>query len=370
MEIYDVVIIGGGASGVSCALNVKKDNPQLKVLILEQNDKVLKKVLKTGNGKCNIANEDISEEYYHNYSFFSQWVNDFDVREYFKKLGLLIKSDEVGRLYPHSETSNSVVNILLHQLEKENVEVRTNFCVKKITKNRYFVIEGKEIVRSRFLVLATGSIAQEKTNSYELAEGFLHHITELKPGLVPLKVEENVKSLSGIRVKCIAQYKDIMKSGEILFKDEGISGILALELSRYVKKGDNVYFDLATDYSKEELTEFLKTNDLEVAVEGIVPKMLGKYLLKISNDPIELCNNLKRFTLKIKDSYDYSMAQIVCGGVKLEEMNNDFSSKLVPRLYIIGEVLDVDGDCGGYNLYFAWLSAYVCSLSIKNYLLM
>ena len=366
MEKRDVIIIGGGASGVALAINLKKVNPNLKVTLLEQNDKILKKVLKTGNGKCNISNYNICKEYYHNYEHFEKWIDKFDVEKYFEELGIIIKKDDLGRYYPLSEASNSVVDILRYNLEKLNVEVKTDFLVERVEKKNVFTIYGKEKLECKYLVIATGSYAQSKTNGYDLAKSLNHSITDLKPGLTPIKVKENVKSLQGIRIKCKASVNGFERSGEILFKEDAISGILSLELSRHVKNGDIINIDLIPSLSENELYKFLVGKDLDIALNGILPKMVGQYVLKKSSSLEEIVDNIKKCKFTVKELYGYNYSQIVCGGVKINEIKDTFESKKIDDLYIVGELLDIDGDCGGFNLYFAWLSAYVASLAITK----
>lgn len=374
MKERDVIIIGGGASGICCAINLKKINKELKVTVLEQNDKILKKVLKTGNGKCNIGNTNINSEKYKNYDFFKEYISSFNTEKYFESLGLVLKKDEMGRLYPYSESANNVVDILRNEASKLNVEVVTGFTVISVKKNKdIYEVHGSEIYTSKVVVLACGSIAQCQTNGYELAKKLNHTITPLKAGLTPIKVKEDIKSLQGIRIKCRATVKGFERSGEILFKEDGISGILSLELSRYVSENSVISLDLAPTLSEEFLKLFiekrisdesLNRDDLLLILSGILPKMLALLIVKKSESISECIKNIKSFNLTVSGLYGFNSAQIVVGGVSLKEMNNNFESKLEKNLYIIGEMLDVDGDCGGYNLYFAWLSANVSSETI------
>lgn len=373
MEKRDIIIIGGGASGVACAINLKKMMPNLEITILEQNDKILKKVLKTGNGKCNIGNRNITKEHYNNFSFFEKWVKCFDIDKYFLDLGLIIKEDDFGRLYPHSESANSVVDVLRYEVERLKIEVITNFNVDKIRHdNDNYVVSGLFDIETKVLVIASGSVAQAKTNGYSLLEGLGHSITFLKAGLVPIKVKENVKPLQGIKIKCNARIKEkkFCRSGEILFKEDGISGILSLEMSRYVCENDKIILDLAPNLSLSFLENFLKKyktiDDLKNLLNGILPKMLAQLIFKKSDNVKKISNKIKNFSLTVDDVYGFNSAQIVLGGVNLNEVNEDFSSKKNKNLYMIGELLDIDGDCGGYNLYFAWLSAYICSQMISK----
>lgn len=365
----DVVIIGGGASGVACAINLKKKNKDLKITILEQNDKILKKVLKTGNGKCNIGNRNINSNHYNNFDFFKKWVESFNIDNYFKEIGLIIKEDEQGRLYPYSESASSVVDALRREVERLGIEVKTNFLVKKIEKkDNQYIIYGKEEIVTNVLVASCGSCAQSVTNGYELIKNLHHTITPLKSALVPIKVKENVKSLQGIKIKCLAKVEDsdFSRCGELLFKEDGISGILSLEMSRYVEENKKIILDLAPTLTLEKLEKFL-TNQIEKkeslfdALSGILPKMLALLISKTSESIEKAVFTIKNFTLTVEDLYGFNNSQIVKGGVSLNEVKDTFESKLNKNLYIIGEILDIDGDCGGFNLYFAWLSAYVSS---------
>lgn len=349
----NVGIIGGGACGVITALTIKKENPNIDVVIFEQNDRILKKVLKTGNGKCNIANNIITSDMYNDYSLIEE-NSDINVIKELMDLGLVLKETTLGRVYPYSEQAKSVVNVLLRDLEKNNVVIKTDTNIKKIE-----FINNKYILNNEYsfdyLVMATGSIAQEKTNGYELLEKLGHHISPLKPALVPIMVNEKVDHLQGLRIKCDAIVKDKRLSGEILFKADGLSGILALDISRITEVGDEIILDLMPDYTEEEINNLLKDSDKEEVLEGIFAKMMAKEILKRGSDIAKI---IKNFKFTVRGFYDFSDGQIVRGGLLLDEIDN-FESKKHKNMFVGGEVLNVDGASGGYNLYFAWLSGIV-----------
>lgn len=371
----NVVIVGGGASGVICAIKIKEKNPNISVCILEQNERILKKVLKTGNGKCNIMNCNIVKEYYNDFSLIEA-NKDIDVYQELSSLGILLKEMTLGRIYPYSEQAQTVCNILINKLNSLNIDVITSAKVTKIFKeNNTFEISYQKSNNEYSLncdkvVLSSGSYAQEKTNGYDLAKKLGLKITPLSPGLTPLITKEKTSHLSGIRIKCDAHvYDDRIKQirimdGEILFKENGLSGILALDISRYVKKNDVIYLDLMKEYSKEDLKKIIR-NDIPSVLEGIFPKMLAKDILdRAGKDKKEIIDVIKEFSFEISQKRDYNESQITLGGICLNEVTNSFESKKISGLFITGEILDCDGASGGYNLFFAWLSGIVCANKI------
>jgi predicted Rossmann fold flavoprotein len=368
MRKYDIAIIGAGAAGISCALACKQKNPNKTIIILEQNDRIGKKILKTGNGKCNLGNVHLHETSYYNWNYIQNKMKQFDVIKYFKKMGIMTKQDEQGRLYPYSETAASIVDILRYELERREIIVQCSFMVTNIIKDKNFIIQGmQDSIEAEKIVVATGSLAQEKTNGYQLLERLGHHITPLSPRLVPIKVEEKVKPLQGIRVKCLAKANGFQEYGEILFKESGLSGILALNLSRHVNKKDEIILDFAPEKSFLELKEYIKgleNRDLSMMLRGLLPKMLILDILKKADTIETIANTIKNYRLTVKDLYGYEFAQITRGGVDMAEIKEDFASKIIKNLYIVGEVLDVDGECGGYNLMFAWMSGSIVGENI------
>lgn len=360
---YDVVIIGGGASGVIAALKIKKLSKK-SVCILEQNDKILKKILKTGNGKCNIFNNNIESKYYNDFSLIEKH-SEIDLEKEFLELGILVKEESDGRMYPLSESANNVVNILLEALKKEEVEIKTNYKVERLVKKDCFKINDE--IEAVNVIVATGSLAQEKTNGYNLLEKLGHNITKLKPGLVSLVTKEKTSHMKGLRVKCKETNFNI--EGELLFKENGLSGILAFDLSRVIDKKEKLSFDLAPTLSKIALTKYFEnSNNLEVSLLAIAPKMVCYDILSRSKDASikNIVDVIKNYEFTITDRNGYDTAQITIGGVRVDEINEDFSSMKQEGLYITGEVINVDGACGGYNLYFAWLSGIIAAFSITK----
>ena len=371
-----IIIIGGGASGIACALEIKAKNPNLQVLILEQNSRIGKKILKTGNGRCNISNLNMGPEHYNNSEFLEECFSQFSVEDlidFFKKLGLILRTDSSNRLYPYSEFANTVLEVFLFALDKFGVVVKCNQEVLEISYSSSFRVKtASEVYQADYVVVATGSMAQERTNGYDLLHTLKHSSTALEPGLVPIKTKENLKSLRGIRIKCLASVflKGKMlhqEEGEILFKEQGLSGVLTLNLSRYTQIGSIICLDLLPDMEiLPYLKNMLKFKDLESALLGILPKMLVYEVLKRSknNNLEKICETMHNLTFEVNGNYGLSLAQITLGGIRMDEVNSDFSSKIINNLFIIGEVLDIDGECGGYNLHFAWMSGILAANAI------
>lgn len=374
-----IIIIGGGASGIICALRLKIKNPEFEVLILEQNPRVGKKILKTGNGRCNISNLNLSGKNYNHPEFINHCLEKFSVEDliaFFRELGLIIRPDASNRLYPYSDYANTVLDVLLYALKKYNVKVMCDEEVRKIKSGDGFeIITANNRYNADMVVVATGSIAQEKTNGYDLLKSLGHSVTALEPGLVALKTKEYVNSLRGIRIKCKAMVIDRgqllhEEEGEILFKEQGLSGILSMNLSRYVKTGSIVSLDLFPEIDPLPfMTEALNSKNMEDVLMGMLPKMLVQEILKRSKNYNlnEVYANLRSLSFEITGRYGFDMAQITIGGVPIQEINSDFSSKKTKGLYIIGEVLDVDGECGGYNLHFAWMSGILAADAIASH---
>lgn len=373
MEKRNVCIVGGGASGLLCAILIKKFIPSLDVLVLELQDKVGKKLLQTGNGKGNISNSYIQDDDYNVNGLIN--LSSIDLQTIFDDLGLKTKVDSEGRVYPYSEKASTILDILLLNIEKLRITVKTSCEVINVKKKEKFMITCKtgDQILSDYIVLATGGVTSINfiNNSYQLATSFGHTLTELKPSLVALKTKENTKSLSGIRVKCKASIyvNDNLKEetyGEVLFKDDGLSGIAIFILSRHFDKRYNNYIslDLYPEKSEQQLNQELNNNLCEKLM-GYFPKMINQDLIKRNNNNIG--HLIKNYEFHIIDTYGFKNAQVTKGGINIQEINiNTNESKKCSNMYILGEMLDVDGTCGGFNLHYAFTCAYNCFLNIKE----
>lgn len=367
-------IIGGGASGLLLSILLKKKLPNIEVTVFEALDKVGKKLLQTGNGKGNISNINIQSIYY-NHSI-DLTLNAKDLRELFQDLGLITKVDNEGRVYPYSERASSILDIFLLNIKKYNVNIVTNCPIDKVKyEDKYILYKNKNIIyHCDYLVLATGGKASINfiNVGYNIAKDFGHSITDLYPSLVALKTKENTKSLAGIRVKCQASIfnDDTLKEstiGEVLFKEDGLSGIAIFILSRhYIDKHTRVVLDLCPEKSQKELDEALLNTNIQESLIGYFPKMVNYDLInRLNSSNKSIGYIIKNYDFTIIDTYGFKNAQVTRGGVALEEVNLNTNESLIQKnMYILGEALDVDGTCGGYNLHYAFTSAYNCYLDI------
>lgn len=400
--IYDAIIIGAGASGMFAAITAAENNA--RVCLIESEDRIGKKLLATGNGKCNLTNMNITEDCYRTssqkkiMSIISRFNND-DVVYSFKQMGLLTRQRE-GYVYPYNEQALVVLDILRFRLNELKVDI---FVKSKITKyefkNNFFnvVIERENDttrIQGKKLCVSTGSNAGLKKSDsnigVEIAKYFGHTIIKRLPALVPLMCKENFfKEISGVRAKGnICLFCDdkplISEKGEIQFTDYGISGIPVFQISRYAVKAleynkksvVKAYIDFMPEYTREELGKFLKeyieknhsliSQNKENIFVGLINKKIMALIVRLTGNDIEkIVEKIKKFAVTIIGAKGIENAQVTQGGVSLDEINTDtFESDIQPGLYFCGEIIDVDGICGGYNLQWAWTSGHLAGLHL------
>ena len=396
-----VAVIGGGAAGIFSALVASEKH---EVTIFERNNRIGKKLLATGNGRCNLTNVSVERKNFHGdgdfaFKIYKKFDNETAVK-YFEDLGILTTTKESGKIYPRSLTAASVLNVFLEELENRNIEVKTDKYINKIEKikNRFKIHTKEESYTFDRVIMATGGMSMASSgsdgNGYKLLKDLGHTLLETHPALVQLKLKSNfLKHLSGTKVEGVCYLlKDgkVIKerSGDILFTDYGISGPPILDLSRYVIDGNyrlrfSIVNDLMTEEDKNDFLEYFyrtissKDMTLERFLIGILNKKFIHYVLKT----LDLDRNMKVMDLDQSKSYEllklltesefeiignngYKNSQVTVGGISTKEINENMESKIVNGLYIIGEILNIDGDCGGYNLQWAWSSAYVAASSI------
>lgn len=393
---FDAVIIGAGASGLMCAIAAKKKNKNISVAIIEKNDRVGKKLLSTGNGRCNLTHRDISPDHYRG-SFKEQSTYLFSkydtntLLEKFKKLGLLCFCDNEGRYYPLCRQASAMLDVLRFACERLGVNI---FCgeniksVKKAGKNFNVTTENTMFVADK-IVIANGSKASPKlggnASSADYLKNFGHRVIPYSPALCPIEVKSDIlKSLKGIRttanVSLIDANQRIIKSeiGEVQFGDKTLSGICIFNLSVYTEKGNCILLDLLYNVSYSELSELITTNQklfsdftVDNLFTGIFQKRLGQAVLKTCNisnfsrkcgelakeELNNIANAAKNMRFPLIQNCGFELAQTALGGVVGREINEKtMESKIIKGLYVCGEAIDICGECGGYNLHFAFAS--------------
>lgn len=400
----EIIVIGGGASGMMAAITAAEAGSQ--VLLLEQKEIPGKKLMMTGNGRCNFTNTNQSPNDYRGADpdFAWQVLRHFtyqDTLRFFMKLGIYSRNRN-GYLYPYSDQAVSVVEALKLELRRLGVEIRTGCAVKDISVKkengkRFFKIQAeKENFQAAAVILAAGSKAAPKSGSdgsgYALARKLGHTIRPVLPALVQLRCrEKSYKQLAGIRTQAkITLYLDgetaDTDTGELLFTEYGISGIPVFQVSRFASLGlarkCAVYavLDFMPDFTEEQFLQFMKdrirNHPERTAAEfftGLFHKKLAAMLIRISgvhDDWVvgelsleqirKLCRAVKQYRTEIIGTNSFDQAQVCAGGAATVEIDADtMESRLCPGLYFSGEIVDVDGKCGGYNLQWAWTSGYV-----------
>ena len=386
----DIIIIGAGASGIVTAINAKNENN--RVILLEKNDRIGKKLLATGNGRCNYTNMNLTEKNYSSPDFVKRTLEEFtneDLINYFKILGLESTRDG-ERVYPISLKANSVLNILIYWLEKKRIEIKTNTQVKEIKKKKkgYEVITNDKTLKADVVVAAFGGKAMPASGSdgvsFEILKKMGIRVTDLKPALTQLKLDSKyLKHLSGTKVLGRARLlKDEKlvdeREGEILFTNYGISGPPILDMSVNISDNNVIEVPLINNLNEDSIDMLYNRYymfpdfSLEEFLLGIVDKKFIHYIVDSLNMDKNIAMNMipvgdfeKIVGLLLKSRFrvigntGFKNAQVTRGGVSLDEVNpENYESKKFKDLYIIGEALDIDGDCGGYNLHFAFGCGY------------
>ena len=390
-------IIGGGASGMAAAITAAR-NPNVQVLLFERQARVGKKLLATGNGRCNLTNLYANNQGYHgeDASFARYALSAFPVDatlQWFRSLGLFTVTEESGKVYPYSDQANSVVDVLRFALEKQNIALYTGFDVKKVRRDGegFLIQSDDQTIRCDRLIVACGGLAGTRLggsmSGYKLLSQLGHKSTRLRPALVQLKSGwGGIGGLKGVRANChITILKDgqlhAQSTGEIQFTDYGISGPVVFEVSRDTCNGSgdwSAVIDFLPDCAAPDLfAEICRRRQTALSSDelltGILHNRLGRVLTRAAGikdqravselTEVQLesvCKAVKAFELELTEPMGMDSAQVTAGGVRTSEFDPEtMQSKLVPGLYACGEVLDIDGDCGGYNLQWAWSSGYL-----------
>ena len=398
-----VIIVGGGASGMLAALSARKKGA--RVTILERNPRIGKKLLVTGNGRCNFTNisADISCFNGTNPKFANSALTSFSPREtvsFFEKLGIAHKVEDFGKAFPMSDQASSFLDVFLYELEEAGINIICQAFVQEIVKkNDVFIVQldnGHYLEGDR-VILAAGGKAMPSTgsdgNGFELAKNLGHSIIDIFPGLVQLKLEGHFfKQIEGVKIVGTAEILHNNKTvshdrGDILFANYGVSGPPILQISRkageLLQKNQEVILKISVidTMTKEDLKKLLTTRlqngpskTIEFSLVGLVNKRLIPVLLKeagikdlkspavnlSSRELGDIVNILTDWRFIIRGTKSWPSAQVTAGGVNTNEINqNTMESKIIKGLFFAGEIIDIDGQCGGFNLQWAWSSGFI-----------
>jgi len=406
--IYDVLIVGGGAAGLCAAVRIKQLNPKFNVLIAERLSRVGKKLITTGNGRCNITNKYITPDRYHGEKkeFSSFALNNFDTdftESFFEEIGVLFTYEYDGKAYPYSLQASSVVDALRFAAERFGVEIINDCFVKDYKKEngKFTVLTSLGEFITKNIILAGGLFSGGEKLGCDgsllkliISKGYKS--VKATPSIVQLKTPtEIVRSLKGIKVNAKVKLECDGKvvrteDGEVLFCDYGLSGPPVMQLSRETARGKGRYMlnlDIMPEYSFIQLVEFLnrrksilKNISLEEFFTGMLNKRVGQSVLKqcgyklsekievLTSDGIKQAVSLiKNMRFEIIGNTGFVNSQVTAGGLSTDCFDCEtMMSKKEKGIYAIGEILDIDGDCGGFNLQWAWSSAFCAAKAVAG----
>jgi predicted Rossmann fold flavoprotein len=395
-KIFKTVIVGGGAAGLLSAVELLSGSGAFKgedVLILERNDRVGKKLIATGNGQGNLTNKNLGvDNFYGDKAFISSFVSlaeKVDLEKYFYNIGIPLCTSKDGKKYPLSKQASAVLDVIRAFLEYKKCCVLTGKKVTAIKKDGkvFTVFSDKEKFLAEKVIFAAGGSAGKQFGTdgscYKILENLGHKKTALYPSLVQLKTQTDIiKGLKGLKeTACVTAFVNgkptKSATGDLLFTEYGVSGNAVFSISPSVVGEKDAYliveFLPELSYSQTEKIlsirarkKYIKDEDL---LCGVLNKRVGQAVIKAANkrDVEGIAYTIKNFKLKVTGSLDFNYAQVTRGGIKTDKVNpQTFESKLLDGLYLTGEVLDVDGDCGGYNLTFAFVSGIIAARAIKG----
>lgn len=408
--IYDVIIVGAGAAGLAACAEISLKYKNARILVIDKQSKIGKKILATGNGRCNLSNVSITKSDY-NGSCADMALNIIEklnskyLCDFFAGIGLLTLADAYGRIYPYSNSASSVLDILRQNAEINNTEILCDTAVIDFNyKNGiYYINTENEAFQSRFVILACGGKSQQKLGSdgsmLEILKKKDVLINPLFPSLCPLPVKpQTVKQLKGIRalsrVSARINGKEYSFDGEIQFTESAISGICIFQLSRYVNeyifsggRGVKIFVDLFPNYDKNAIIDTLYRKKrivsllpVEELFTGVINKRLGQailrqskiepkvQILRLTKSEIEtIAYNAKHLSFECTELSSFENSQVTCGGVDSSEINPDnLMSLKFKNLYFAGEIIDADGLCGGYNLHWSFVSGITAGKDIAK----
>lgn len=406
---YDLIIIGAGPAGLFCSINSSLDNK--RILLLEKNEYPGRKLLVSGCGRCNITHEGDMKKFLDHYGDHGRFLRpallsftNLDLISFFEERGLTMIQAEDGKIFPRTLRSKDVLDVLIEECRTRSIHLNCSQKVKSISRfgDGFEVISCDQTYRSRLLVIATGGCSYPATGStgdgYNFARDLGHRITEIGPALTPVYIKNYLFSeLAGISFPNmdISLYRDgKMKDwrGDILFTHQGLSGPGILDQSRHIRSGDILKLSFIEAKNRKALDDWLLARtkmdggrglrsvlaDLDLSHSKPLPGRLIQKILELSGIPADLkcayltremrtllANNLTGFPMAVAKPGGFDIAMVTRGGVDLKEVNSKtMESSIVNGLYLVGEVLDVDGDTGGYNLQAAFSTGMLAARSI------
>lgn len=355
--VKQITIIGGGISSIFASIRIKELHPDYEVSVFEHNDKLLKKIYATGNGKCNYANTGSVQNKYNHEEFvlpiYERYNASFMI-DYLSKLGITPRYND-DLVYPYSESAETVANSLLKKVKELNIKVHLSTDVIGYDKSKIYTNNG-DFPYDILIISCGGKSSSHLGSSGELWDILKEHgykLIDANPSLCPIKTKENTKMVEGIRSKGkVSLYHNNklihQENGEVLFKKDGISGICIFNLAHYInmlddKKNVTIHIDFAPNVNDD--------------ISSLVHPKLAKYLL---NNNLDIHNT----TFTFKSFYDFSFSQVTSGGISLDDLNPNLESKKEKNVYFIGEIVDIDAICGGFNIMWAFMSAHLVSNNI------
>ncbi|MBR3356103.1 MAG: aminoacetone oxidase family FAD-binding enzyme [Oscillospiraceae bacterium] len=398
-KVYDICVIGAGASGLSAAIAAKRNDPDVSVVLLEEKDRVGQKILVTGNGRCNLSNSNMGIAHYGGEAGrYSELIEEnSDDREYFRSLSMIIYEDQEGRMYPYSNQASSVLNAFIRKIDSLDVDTICNFRASRISKvGDVFTIDSEKSgkILARSVVIAIGSPAGKyKFDFPQLLRSAGDKLEPFRPALVPMYVSQDVRQMKGARFKakvslCYKENVIAEEKGEVQVGDGYLGGICVMNLSRFVQDRDGyeLHIDMAPDISDSELeryfdsigAESVKISDM---LSGLLPKRVGEELVRACcSEPFKrnaddlseeergrILKSLREWVFSVRSLGPVNMAQICTGGVcGLNPAT--LGSDVAEGIHYCGEVVNVDGECGGYNLHWAWVSGITAGTAAVDYI--
>lgn len=368
-----IAVVGGGPGGLTACYKIKEEHPDYQVVLFEKDEMIGKRIKVSGNGRCNLLNININQNDYYNgekinyiLSYFNKYQNKF-----FSELNLHLYHDDEGRMYPITNSSKTVVNAFINALTRKGVIIKLNekYLSLKKDNDEYLLITSCDKYIFDKVIFATGgaSYLYKKEDYENIIKSLSYKINyeELSGVLCPIKVKEKInKACVGKRSKAkIYLYlnNDLIyeESGEILFKKDGISGIVIFNISRYIDyKKANLYsikINFIDGINKNQIDNELSLYTKKEVISSYVVDEIADLILSYYNNVYQ---GLSSFILHVDSLYSLNESQVTRGGILIEELNNDLSLKKDGNIYFLGEMIDVDGKCGGYNIYFALASGY------------